>query len=73
MSRSEKLLQAALLLDEVRADLDTTSETCTCCGLDKKKNWSEAQLANSLKEAAKKIRRYADIAKGPYENRTGPS
>lgn len=60
MNRREKLLQAAQLLDEVRAEMNTKSDTCPCCNLNKKANWSEAQLGDSLKEAVKKIRRYAD-------------
>ncbi len=61
MNRREKLLLAAQLLDEVRAEMNTKSDTCPCCSLSKKENWSEAQLADALKEAVKKIHRYAGL------------
>jgi hypothetical protein len=63
MTPREKLLQAATLLDEVRSELNVNSETCASCGLNKKENWSEAQLAENLHTASKKIQRYAAMVR----------
>lgn len=61
MTHREKLTEAARLLDEVRAELNVNAQVCQCCGLTKKENWSEAQLAESLRAVAAKIRRLMEL------------
>lgn len=70
--RQEKLLQAAALLDEVRADLNDNATLCAGCGCYRKDNWSEAQLADSLKAAVKKIHRYVELLGTENQKRNAP-
>lgn len=57
--KTEKLLQAAALLDEVRRELDDSGKQCGSCGLHVKANFPEASLAQQLMSMATKLRRFA--------------
>jgi arsenate reductase-like glutaredoxin family protein len=59
MTPKEKLQYAVTLLNEVRSTLNENGAACPCCGLVKKENWSEAQLAERLRAHAAKIERVA--------------
>lgn len=61
MTPQAKLLEAIRLINEVRSELNVKTEACPCCGLNKKENWSEAQLDERLRATAAKIARCVDL------------
>lgn len=55
MNPTEKLLEAARLIAEVLPTLDTTEAVCTCCGHKSKRNWTEHQLQERMREMPRKL------------------
>lgn len=55
MDRTQKLLEAGRLIDEVVASLDTSSDVCDCCGRERKQNWDDSQVADRLKAAQTRL------------------
>ena len=53
--QSERLRQAAQIIKEVRATLNTQSEMCTCCDREKFLEYTEAKLEERLAGAQSKL------------------
>lgn len=60
MGTPDLLRAAARLVDRARADLDTSGERCTCCGLFVKENMTHYTIDTQCASAATKLRRFAD-------------
>jgi hypothetical protein len=56
---SETLLEAAGLIETVMGDLDTSQDICACCGLNKRRNWNEAQAHKELAAVVRKLKAFA--------------
>lgn len=54
---TQKLEQAARLLNEVLATLDRSTTFCECCGRDKWNNRDQYQLALEIEALARKARK----------------
>jgi hypothetical protein len=54
-----QLRRAASLIANAIADLDTTKETCQCCGLRKSRNFAEDKAEEDLSNVVNKLRRWA--------------
>jgi hypothetical protein len=53
----------------VRDDLDTSSQSCECCGLDKAVNWGESLAAESLGGVIRRLERCAEEAYRGYPSK----
>lgn len=53
------LLGAAIQLEEELVKLDTATEVCPCCGLNKRSNWTEWQGHQELAALVRKLRAMA--------------
>lgn len=56
---SERLQQAAAILDSVQAELDQSGHVCGSCGLNVKNNYQQSQVASQLGSFSARLKRYA--------------
>jgi len=56
---TQKLIDAARLIQEAMASLDTTASTCACCGVTKYDHFREFQAHRELEAVVHKLKRMA--------------
>lgn len=57
MTNTDKLKEAKRLVEEVAADMDTSTKVCGCCQFKVKNNWPQHQLHELLAGTAAKLGR----------------
>ena len=60
---ASRLKQATQLLEQVLEQLDIAKDACPTCGLEKCRNWEDAQNAKILKSAIRKLQLVKDHLK----------